>query len=84
VLGLVSRIEPPSWVLGDLVRRAGLPGILFPSAAVAGGMNLVLFLESLAVDGVLSIQDDGRLPRDGRSWGAGRRMSFSAAWGLRS
>lgn len=66
---LVNGIEPPSWVLGDLVRRAGLPGILFPSAAVAGGLNLVLFLGSLAVDGVLSIQDDGRLPRDGRSWG---------------
>lgn len=65
---LVNKVEPPSWVLGDMARNAGQAGILFPSTALVGGMNLVLFLESLQVDQVLTVQGDGRLPRDGRSW----------------
>lgn len=64
---LVNRIEPPSWVLGELARAAGFAGILFPSK-VTDGLNLVLFTESLSMEGALSVLDDGRLPRDGRSW----------------
>nr|WP_180166592.1 RES family NAD+ phosphorylase [Stenotrophomonas sp. SbOxS2]NYT99444.1 RES family NAD+ phosphorylase [Stenotrophomonas sp. SbOxS2] len=65
---LVSGIEPPSWVLGDMARFAGYAGIIFPSAAAAGGVNLALFMDSVTAADVLMIQDDGRLPRDGSSW----------------
>lgn len=65
---VVAGIEPPGWVLGDLVRTAGLPGIIFPSLAHTQGMNVVLFTDALPMSDVLSVLDDGRLPRDGSSW----------------
>ena len=36
-----QHIEPPTWVLSDLVRDLGYPGIVFPSLAHAGGINVV-------------------------------------------
>lgn len=65
---LVNGVEPPSWVLGDMTRSAGYAGIIFPSLIAAQGVNIVLFTDALAVAEVLAIQDDGRLPRDGKSW----------------
>lgn len=38
-----DRIEPPTWVLSDMVQAAGAKGILFPSIAHPGGNNLVVF-----------------------------------------
>jgi RES domain-containing protein len=37
------KVEPPSWVLSDMVRGARSPGIIFPSMVNSGGVNLVLF-----------------------------------------
>lgn len=64
-----ERIEPPSWILGDLALEAGGSGILFPSQANPGGTNLVLYPEMLANDDMLSVYDpDGLLPKDSSSW----------------
>lgn len=66
---LVNKIEPVSWVLGDMLREAEIPGVIFPSMALPEGINVVLFLDMLQPEQVLRVLDDGRLPRDGRSWG---------------
>ncbi|MCC8617762.1 RES family NAD+ phosphorylase [Xanthomonas vesicatoria] len=66
---LVNKVEPVSWVLGDMLREALIPGVIFPSIAAPTGVNVVLFLDMLQPDQVLRVLDDGRLPRDGRSWG---------------
>ena len=34
-----QHIEPPTWVLGDLVRDRGYTGIVFPSQVNKGGVN---------------------------------------------
>lgn len=68
---LVNGVEPPSWVLGDMVRAAGHPGMIFPSLAASGGVNIVLFADVLVLAEVLAVVDDGRLPRDGSSWEGG-------------
>lgn len=68
---VVNGIEPPSWVLGDMVRTAGYPGLVFPSMARPGGLNIVLFTDRLPPSSALLVLDDGRLPRDGRSWAQG-------------
>ncbi|KAB7769737.1 RES family NAD+ phosphorylase [Xanthomonas maliensis] len=65
---LVNKVEPVSWVLGDLLREADIPGVIFPSVALAGGVNVALFLDRVPPERVLQVLDDGRLPRDGRSW----------------
>lgn len=40
---LVNKVEPVSWVLGDLLREAAIPGVIFPSMAQPGGVNVALF-----------------------------------------
>ncbi len=67
-LATVDRIEPPSWLLGDDVRRLGFTALLFPSV-VCSGTNLALFTESIEPNDVLEVYDpDGKLPRNRKSW----------------
>lgn len=66
---LVNKIEPVSWVLGDMLREAQIPGAIFPSMALPEGINVVVFLDMLQPEHVLRVLDDGRLPRDGCRWG---------------
>lgn len=62
-------IEPPSWVLGDLVLEADLPGIVFPSLTQENGVNVVLYVAALPDGNCIEVNDpDGRLPRDQSSW----------------
>lgn len=62
-------VEPPCWVLGDLAIDHGAAGILFPSTAHAGGINLVLFNSSTLPPQSLRVYDPERqLPRDDQSW----------------
>jgi RES domain-containing protein len=62
-------IEPPTWVLGDLVLGAGHTGIIFPSVANPGGVNVVVFNEQLKGDSKVEVNDpDGKLPDDRSSW----------------
>jgi len=65
---LLERIEPPSWVLADEVRRAGHAGVLFPSIQ-GNGVNLVVYSDALGANDVLRVYDPGNsLPRNQRSW----------------
>ena len=61
-------IEPPSWVIGDLVRAAGAKGILFNSS-ITSGTNLVLYTDSLTDSDVLVVYDPHQaLPKNQDSW----------------
>jgi len=62
-------IEPPSWVLADMVLAQGHAGILFPSQAQPGGTNVVVHLDQLKDGNEVQVNDpEGRLPRDQSSW----------------
>jgi RES domain-containing protein len=64
-----QRIEPPSWVIGDEAIEAGAKGILFRSRVRDGGVNLVIYTESLATGDSLSVFDPDRsLPKNQDSW----------------
>lgn len=63
-------VDPVTWDMGDLAIEAGSPGIIFPSVAHPGGVNVVIFPQEL-VAGQFSIavfDPDGLLPRDASSW----------------
>jgi hypothetical protein len=56
-------IEPPTWVLADMVLAHGYTGILFPSQAHEGGTNVVVYSERLKDGNSVIVNDpDGRLP----------------------
>ena len=64
-----KRIEPPSWVLGDMAMAAGAKGILFSSRLPAGGVNLVVYTDQLDSDDILKPYDPARLlPKNADSW----------------
>lgn len=67
-LAFIEEVEPPSWVIGDLVREAGHPGILYRSARDPAQVCLVLYPQ-LAESFHAPVYDpDGRLPRNADSW----------------
>lgn len=57
-LAFLENIEPPTWVIGDLVRDAGYPGILYPSARDPSGTCLVLFPELASTTGFRATAHD--------------------------
>ena len=62
-------IEPPTWVLSDMVLAAGHTGIVFPSMVNPGGVNVVIFNERIKGDNRIDVNDpDHRLPIDRSSW----------------
>jgi RES domain-containing protein len=64
-----NRIEPPSWVLGDLVLSAGAKGVLFNSRLTPMGTNLVLYPSVLNEADRLSVYDPAEaLPKNQASW----------------
>lgn len=68
-LRLEQHIEPPTWVLGDLVLARGYTGILFPSQVRTGGMNVVVYVDRLDGVNTIAVNDpDHRLPQDQSSW----------------
>lgn len=55
-------VEPPTWYMADDVVAAGLDGIMFPSQARPGGINLVVYGSSRRPAAELDVYDpDGRL-----------------------
>ena len=69
-MAFLENVEPPSWVIGDLVREAGYPGILYRSTRDPAYPCLVLFPE-LAEKFKAPVYDpEGRLPRNTESWRA--------------
>ena len=69
-MAFLEDVEPPSWVIGDVVRAAGYPGVLYRSARHADGICLVLFPGMVVVSGFAAHAHDpaGALPRDESSW----------------
>jgi len=66
---LYERIEPPSWLLGDLAMESGATGIVFPSTRHRGGTNLVLYPHRLEPGDDLSAYDPrSDLPSNQESW----------------
>ncbi|MFC0266607.1 RES family NAD+ phosphorylase [Kushneria aurantia] len=64
-----QRVEPPSWLIGDMVLASGARGIMFPSMVRPEGINLVLFTDQLIDEDRLSVFDpDHQLPHDSSSW----------------
>jgi hypothetical protein len=67
-LAFYEDIDPPSWVIGDLVREAGAAGLLYRSLRDSSQVCLVLYPE-LAHLFIAPVHDpDGRLPRNAESW----------------
>ena len=66
----LENVEPPTWIIGDLVREAGHPGILYRSVRDPLGTCLVLFPELAPTTGFTARahDPDARLPKDGSSW----------------
>ncbi len=63
-----ERIEPPSWVMGDLVLAASAKGILFRSK-ITGGRNLVLYTDALTqTDRIEAYDPHQSLPKNQDSW----------------
>lgn len=71
-MAFLEGVEPPSWVIGDIVRDAGYPGILYRSTRHADGVCLVLFPEVQSQSGFTAPAHDPTraLPRDDSSWTA--------------
>lgn len=68
-MAFIDEIEPPSWVIADMVRDAGIAGILFPSTRYIGGVNLVVYPDLLSADDRLVVNDpQGELPANQSSW----------------
>jgi RES domain-containing protein len=68
-LALANRVEPPSWVLGDIAQQSGAKGVLFPSAVRRGGVDLVIYTAALTPADTLKVHDPaGDLPRNQSSW----------------
>jgi RES domain-containing protein len=64
-----QHIEPPTWVLADMVLSQGHTGIIFPSLTHKEGANVVVYVDRLAGENTVQVNDpDGRLPRDRSSW----------------
>jgi len=63
-----SRIEPPSWVIGDMVYAAGHAGILFPSVVAPEGTNLVVYPDRLESGNLQVFDPMNALPRSQKSW----------------
>ena len=66
--GVPEEIEPPSWVIGDLAREAGLPGILYRCLSDSAHTCLVLFPEMSNRFRAPVYDPEGRLPRNAESW----------------
>jgi RES domain-containing protein len=69
-MAFLEGVEPPSWVIGDIVRDAGHPGILYRSTRHANGVCLVLFPQMQAQTGFTARPHDpaNSLPRNESSW----------------
>jgi RES domain-containing protein len=64
-----DRIEPPSWVLGDLVLSTGAKGVLFNSRLVSMGTNLVLYPSAFGeADNIAVYDPNDALPKNQASW----------------
>lgn len=64
----VEGLEPPSWLLGDMVLSAGHVGLIFPSMVQPSGLNLVLYTDLLKPEWLKPHDPNNKLPADQKSW----------------
>ena len=69
-LAFLDQVEPPSWVIGDLVRAARHPGILYRSARDPDSICLVLYPELADQFSAPVFDPNELLPRNADSWKA--------------
>ncbi|MES2073917.1 MAG: RES family NAD+ phosphorylase [Pseudomonadota bacterium] len=63
-----EHIEPPTWVIADMVIAAGAKGILYKSV-INGGTNVVLYNDSFtAEDSIVAYDPHHALPANQDSW----------------
>lgn len=67
-LAFYEDIDPPSSVIGDLVREAGAAGLLYRSARDSSEVCLVLYPELGHLFSASVHDPEGKLPRDDKSW----------------
>jgi len=67
-MAFLENVEPPSWVIGDLVRQAGYPGILYACVRDPAHRCLVLFPDLADRFRAPAYDPEGRLPRNSQSW----------------
>jgi RES domain-containing protein len=67
-MAFLENVEPPSWVIGDLVREAGYPGIFYHSTRNPAHRCLVLFPDLADRFRAPVYDPEGRLPRNAESW----------------
>ena len=67
-IAFLENVEPPSWVIGDLVRQAGYPGILYACVRDPAHRCLVLFPDLADRFRAPAYDPEGRLPRNAQSW----------------
>lgn len=64
-----QKVEPPSWVLGDMVIAAGAKGMQFASRKNQGGVNIVMYNQALNASDLVEVYDPKRaLPKNADSW----------------
>lgn len=64
-----KKIEPASWILGDMALTAAAKGILFRSNVRTDGINLVLYPSALTTGDILKTYDPAHaLPKNAASW----------------
>lgn len=64
----VDGMEPPSWNLGDATLASGEVGLIFPSVAQPGGLNIALFAERLQPECLVPHDPNRLIPHDQSSW----------------
>ena len=67
-LAFYEEVEPPSWVIGDVVRAQGIAGIVYRSARDPQHRCLVLYPEFSDRFTATVHDPERRLPRDAASW----------------
>jgi len=71
-LAFLENVEPPSWVIGDLVREASIPGILYRSARDPTERCLVLYPDLADKFSAPVYDPERRLPLNDASWRGAR------------
>lgn len=60
--------EPPTWLLFDMLVDSEATGLIFPSIARKGGINVVLYTDALDPAWLLAHDPNNLLPKDQSSW----------------
>ena len=64
----VDGYEPPTWLLFDMLIGSHATGLIFPSIARTGGINVVLYTDALDPAWLVAHDPNNLLPKDQSSW----------------